>query len=84
MRPARPLRCGRAQVRLTFDELDALVPGGLPPSAHRHDAWWNNESSPDSTHSQSRLGWMSAGYQVETVDRRRQYVIFTRTRNGAA
>jgi hypothetical protein len=67
---------GRAKVRMSFDQLDDLVPGGLPPSAHRHDAWWNNESGPGSTHSQSRLGWMAAGYHVERVDRDRRYVIF--------
>jgi hypothetical protein len=77
-------QCGRARVRITFDQLNDLVPGGLPPSAYNHDAWWNNESGPNSTHSQSRSGWMPAGYRVETVDRLRQYVIFTRTLDGAA
>jgi hypothetical protein len=69
---------GRDRVRMSFDELNDLVPGGLPPSAYRHDAWWSNESEPSSTHSQSRLGWMAAGYHVETVDRVRQVVTFAR------
>ena len=69
--------CGQPRVRVSFGELNDIVPGGLPPSAYHHDAWWNNESGPNSTHSQSRWGWMPAGYRVETVDRRQQYVIFT-------
>ena len=40
---------------MTFDEIANLLPGGLPPSAYRHGAWWNNEDDPGSTHSQSRL-----------------------------
>lgn len=47
---------GHAQVPVSFDQLNDLVPGGLPPSAYNHGAWWNNESDPGSTHSQSRLG----------------------------
>ncbi|MGA5304608.1 DUF7662 domain-containing protein [Nucisporomicrobium flavum] len=75
---------GRVQVRCSFDRLNDLVPGGLPPSAYAHDAWWSNESSPGSTHSQSRLGWMAAGYRVELVDRRQRYVVFAQSSVGAA
>jgi hypothetical protein len=63
---------------MTFDETDKLIPGGLPPSAYRYDAWWNNENNPESTHSQSRLGWMAAGYTA-TADRTARQVIFIRT-----
>jgi len=73
---------GRDRVRMSFDELNSVVPGGLPPSAYRHDAWWSNESEPDSTHSQSRLGWMAAGYRVESVDRASRVVTFVRSEFG--
>jgi len=62
---------------MSFAELSNLLPGGLPPSAYRHDAWWNNEDAPESTHSQSRLGWMAAGYTA-AADRTAQQVVFTR------
>jgi len=62
---------------MSFDEINDLVPGGLPPSAYRHDAWWSNEDASGSTHSQSRLGWMAAGY-IATADRARRQVTFTR------
>ena len=74
---------GRGQIRVSFDQLNDLVPGGLPPSAHKHGLWWNNESDPASTHSQSRLGWMAADYRVETVDLAQRYVIFARSTNEA-
>lgn len=61
---------------MTFDEISELLPGGLPPSAYQHDAWWSNEGDPKSTHSQSRLGWMAAGYTA-AVDRAARHVVFT-------
>jgi hypothetical protein len=62
---------------MSFHEITSLLPGGLPPSAYRHDAWWNNEDDAGSTHSQSRLGWMAAGYTA-AADRTAQQVVFTR------
>jgi hypothetical protein len=50
------LRSGPS-VSLTFSELADLV-GGLPPSAHRHSAWW---ASDPTTHVQARA-WLGAGY----------------------
>jgi len=34
-----------AQVILSFDELDQIVPGGLPASAKQYPAWWANNAS---------------------------------------
>ncbi|MES2188457.1 MAG: endonuclease NucS domain-containing protein [Pseudomonadota bacterium] len=34
-----------AQVILTFDQLDKIVPGGLPASAKLYPAWWANNAS---------------------------------------
>jgi hypothetical protein len=68
---------GKSEIRMSFNEISDLVPGGLPPSADRHDAWWSNEDGPGSTHSQSRLGWMAAGYRV-VADRSSSRAIFTR------
>jgi len=33
---------GSNEVVLSFEQLDALVVGGLPPSARKHSAWWTN------------------------------------------
>lgn len=49
---------------LTFDELDALVPGGLPPSARQYREWWANAVSADG----QAASWLGAGWRVETVN----------------
>ncbi|MET7966526.1 hypothetical protein [Micromonospora sp. NPDC005305] len=40
------------------DGISELVPGGLPPSTYRHEAWWANG---DRSHSHSRA-WGDAGF----------------------
>ncbi len=60
------------KVILTFDELDAIVPDGLPYSAKNHQAWWtNNEKS--QTHSKV---WLDAGRRAR-VDFKNQRTSFT-------
>jgi RecB family endonuclease NucS len=61
-----------AQVTLSFDELDKIVPNGLPPSARKHPAWWtNNEAS--QSHSKA---WLDAGRRA-SVDFKNKRTIFT-------
>lgn len=52
------LRRRAGEVRYTLEEISALVPGGLPPSAYHYEAWWANG---DRTHPHSR-SWGDAGY----------------------
>lgn len=61
----------KAQIRLTFAEVADLV-GGLPPSAYKYSAWWSNKGG----HHQSRVGWLAAGYRVESADRNHLTVEF--------
>jgi len=43
-RLAELLRCQHgSELRVTFEQLADVVPGGLPPSAYRHRAWRANE-----------------------------------------
>lgn len=58
-------------VDFTLDELDALIPGGLPPSARQYEIWWMNN---DPSHHHSR-SWGEAGYRVQ-VDLARKHVRF--------
>ena len=53
-------------VSMRFDEIDRLI-GGLPRSARNHRAWWANETSPSSSHTQRR-GWMGDNRKVEEVN----------------
>lgn len=58
----------------TFDEVAELVPGGLPPSAYDHTAWWANTSS----HSEA-VAWLSAGWRTDAVELLGRRVTFVRS-----
>ncbi|WP_433533783.1 DUF7662 domain-containing protein [Micromonospora sp. CA-249363] len=62
------LRHRSGDVEMSFEEVSALVPGGLPSSAHRYSAWWTNE---DRTHPQSR-SWGDAGFSAHPDIARRR------------
>lgn len=47
----------------TFDELEGLIPGGLPPSARQYREWWANAVSADG----QAASWMGAGWKVEAI-----------------
>lgn len=49
--------------RANFSEVEALVSGGLPPSAYSHAAWWSNSHS----HPEA-VAWLSAGWRTESVN----------------
>jgi len=51
-----------SRVRLSFDEIRAIIGADLPPSAHKYRAWWANDRS----HVHARA-WVDAGWQVEEV-----------------
>ena len=61
---------GEVAVEFSFDELDALVPGGLPDSARRLRQWWANDSK-----TQART-WRRAGWHVAAVSVERGHVRF--------
>jgi hypothetical protein len=67
----------REIVTVSFDELGAMVSGGLPRSAFEYDAWWR-DASPDSSHAQSVSGRLAAGYRVESVNLLSKRVTFRR------
>ena len=62
-----------AAVTLTFGQIDEIVPGGLPSSAFRYQAWWSNETS--GSHVQA-LSWQVGGYRVVQVDLAARTVTF--------
>jgi hypothetical protein len=64
------------EVHLTFDQIEAIVPGGIPPSAFNHAAWWANEESGSHVHA---LAWMDSGWRVTRLDLTGQSVTFTRS-----
>lgn len=76
----RDLLRGQARgTQYTFAELAAVVPGGLPPSAYRYEAWWAND---DRTHVQCRA-WGDAGFTAHP-DLDRQVVEFRPAQSSSA
>lgn len=67
--------CGdQPAVRMTFQQVADLV-GGLPDSAYRHRAWWENEAE-SGKHVQAR-SWLAAEREVERVDLTAEVVVFS-------
>jgi antitoxin HicB len=59
---------------LSFGEIEQIIGGKLPPSAHNHREWWSNHSG---SHVQARA-WLEAGWEVESVDQEARTVRFRR------
>lgn len=55
----------------SFKEIEEILKFKLPPSAHKHDAWWGN--SRRGNHSQAK-GWIDAGWFVGYVDKENKKV----------
>ncbi len=65
------------EITLSFQMVEEILQDYLPPSAHRHSAWWNNELDGNHVHAHS---WMNAGWRVETASLSGQWVRFFRSR----
>jgi len=63
----------RDRVRLTFEDIEGIIGEVLPPSAHKHRAWWANDTS----HVHARQ-WLDAGWRVAQVSAAEQRVVFAR------
>lgn len=66
-------RDGEERVELTFEEIEEIIPGRLPASAHEHRAWWANTAK---NHTQAQEGWLGVGWEVQDVDLDEQTVTF--------
>ena len=60
--------CGLAadEWSTNFDEIEAVIGFGLPPSARLHRPWWSNQAGGNG-HSQA-LAWSAAGWETAEVD----------------
>lgn len=59
----------------SFEDVEKILGFPLPPSAHKHKAWWANQNGDG--HSQT-AGWVGAGWRKRRVDLARQCVEFVR------
>jgi hypothetical protein len=65
-----------SELMLSFRQIETILGNTLPPSARLHRAWWSNPSSPhDHPYAQA---WLAAGWEVDTVDQRNEWVRFRR------
>jgi hypothetical protein len=71
----RGLPSSQDEITLTFERIEQILDDSLPLSAHEHRAWWGNQKK--GTHVES-LAWMDAGWMVDTVDLKAEWVKFVR------
>ncbi|BCQ30168.1 HNH endonuclease (plasmid) [Caballeronia sp. NK8] len=66
-----------SDLTLTFDQVEQIIGTNLPPSASKHDEWWQNSTPGSDSHVQA-LAWMTTGWRKLRVDRSARYVTFAR------
>lgn len=66
----------RDKEEISFEDIELLIGGRLPPYARQHRSWWANDST---RHVQS-IQWLSAGWRVSSVNMSGEQVVFTRIR----
>ena len=67
--------CSRADVPMTFAEIEKIIGDGLPSSAFRHRPWWSNNPS----NSVITNAWLRAGYKSADVDMTGRKLVFRRS-----
>ena len=65
----------RSEITMRFADIEQLIGGSLPASAHRHRAWWANEASGNIVQAHA---WQDAGWRVDAVDQTARWVRFRR------
>jgi hypothetical protein len=66
-----------SEITLSFRQIEQILGDTLPYSARHSRTWWGNELR-SGTHIQAP-SWLDAGWQVDTVDRAREWVRFRRS-----
>ncbi|WP_160299297.1 MULTISPECIES: HNH endonuclease [pseudomallei group] len=65
------------ELTLTFGEIEQIIATKLPPSALKHDEWWQNSTPGIDSHVQA-LAWMTTGWRKSRINRSDRYVVFSR------
>lgn len=66
---------------MAFSEIEKILASPLPPSAHRHQAWWANETHGSHSHARS---WQEAGWETARISLPGKRVRFVRKRPRGA
>jgi hypothetical protein len=65
------------EITLTFEQIEKILAGKLPPSAYEDRRWWDHETEGNHV---SKRAWANAGWQVESLDVNAKWVKFVRAR----
>ena len=71
----RDLPVSQQEITLTFELIEQILNGPLPPSAHEDRLWWGNQAQGTIVES---IAWMDAGWMVDVVELREKWVRFVR------
>ena len=63
------------QIKLTFDQVEAILGTTLPASATNLTTWWTNIPPKIQSH---RTAWLNNGWRVAEVDQQARWVKFVR------
>jgi hypothetical protein len=63
------------EMTLTFEQIEKILAGKLPPSAYEDRRWWDHET--EGNHRNTR-SWSNAGWRVESLDVNAKWVKFVR------
>ena len=65
-------KSGRAEIPMTFDDIEEVIGAKLPPSASTHRAWFSNHP----TSNPMTRAWLAAGYRSADVDMANRKLLF--------
>ena len=65
-------KSGRAEIPMTFDDIERVIGSKLPPRASTHRAWFSNNP----TSNPMTRAWLAAGYRSADVDMTRRRLVF--------
>ena len=71
----RKLPVEQEDIVLTFESIEEILKEPLPAAARQEHPWWQNQKPGFDVES---IAWMDAGWMVEIVDLRNQWVRFVR------
>ncbi len=66
-----------SNLTLTFSQIEQIIAAKLPPSALKHEAWWQNSTPGVDSHVQAHA-WMTTGWRKWRVDLAARCVVFNR------
>jgi len=67
----RDLPKDQREVTLSFEQIEGIIHGKLPPSAYGYSQWWEHET--EGNHINTRA-WANAGWRIGMLDLQRKHV----------